>query len=72
MIIRTNVPLKKITPKKEEIKKVEEPVIVKKARRKTEKVAVPVEEPVILDEPVVETDAVDDIEDLSSWLKDEE
>lgn len=71
MIRHTHVShlFKKVTPKKEENKKVEESVIVKKTRRKTEKVAVSVEEPVILDEPIIENNTADNVEDLSKWLE---
>ena len=45
----------------EEIK-VEEPVVVKKPRRKTEKIIVSVEEPIVVEEKIED-------EDLSKWLE---
>lgn len=71
MIRHTHVShlFEKAVPKKEEAKKVEEYVNVKKARRKTNKTTVLIKEPVILDEPIIENDTVDEDEDLSKWLE---
>lgn len=74
MIRHTHVShlFEKAVPKKEEIKKVEEYANVKKAHHKTNKTAAPIKESAILDEPIMENDIVDDVEDLSKWLKEED
>ena len=72
MIRHTHVShlFEEVTPKKEEVKKVEEYTNVKKTRHKTNKTTIPIKESVVLDEPIMENDTVDDdVEDLSKWLE---
>lgn len=73
MIRHTHVShlFEKATPKKEETKKIEEYVNVKKAHHKANKTIVPIKESIILDEPIMENDTIDDVENLSKWLEED-